>query len=208
MTLGIEPGQQALDERQTADGRRKITLRRSEREQLQELRKIQRAATLFLDIEQHRTWEQIAGELDMTRQQLKALTRMPEFELYYNELFIEIGEDPRYKAAKQTITDMIPLAVMEHKGLLTNPGTAAGVKLNAIKEVYRIAGIDASDLADQEREVLANFLRSMGLQEDTPPLPEDFVGSEEQFFGEDIIEGEYEDVPAKGPQGGEEEEEN
>jgi hypothetical protein len=146
------------EKRRLPDGRRKITLRKSERQALRRQQRAEAAAALFLDLDNHRTWAEIAEVLEISPAQLKDLTKTPEFDTAYNMLFAEIGHDPRYRAAQGQIADMLPLAVRELKSLLTNPNTAAGVRLRAVKEILALNGLTEPQIAQSDRQELAKFL--------------------------------------------------
>lgn len=144
----------ALDDRRYPDGRRRIKLTRNERRELQRQERAEAAAYLFLDLEQSRTYAEIAEELGISVNALKDLTRTPEFDKAYNELQPELGHDPRYKAARTALMDMLPHAIVELKNLLTNPRTPASVKFRAIEKVLELNSIDAPDVRNERQEIV------------------------------------------------------
>jgi len=144
----------ALDDRRHPDGRRRIKLTRNERRELQRQERAEAAAYLFLDLEQSRTYAEIAEELGISVNALKDLTRTPEFDKAYNELQPELGHDPRYKAARTALMDMLPHAIVELKNLLTNPRTPASVKFRAIEKVLELNSIDAPDVRNERQEIV------------------------------------------------------
>ncbi len=191
------------DKNKRPDGRRKINLTRPERHALARQSMIEAAAALFLDIDTHRTWAQIAETLEITVPQLRTLTRTDEFNDAYNELIPDVGHDPRFKSAQLAITDMLSLAVMEHNKVLKNDSVAPGVKMKAVELAYKITGMKGPEQSVTEREQLAKFLKDAGIGAKNADVEDEFDGSMEKFFGPNVMEGEFHDVD---PQGGEEDE--
>ena len=149
---------QVFEDRQYADGRRKIKLRQSERQALVRQQRAEAAAALFLDLEVGRTWAEIAQELGLSPNQLRDLTKTEEFDAAYTMLFAELGHDPRFRAAQAAVGDLLPLAVRELKALLTGPRTPAGVKLKAVEKVLALNGLSNSPPPHSDRQELAEFL--------------------------------------------------
>jgi hypothetical protein len=149
---------EVFDDRQYADGRRKIKLRQSERQALVRQQRAEAAAALFLDLEVGRTWAEIAQELGLSPHQLRDLTKTEEFDAAYGMLFAELGHDPRFRAAQAAVGDLLPLAVRELKALLTGPRTPAGVKLKAVEKVLALNGLSNSPPPHSDRQELAEFL--------------------------------------------------
>lgn len=143
-----------LAERQTADGRRRIKLSQKERQALQRRERAETAAFLFLDLERSRTYTEIAEELGISVNALKDLTKTPEFDKAYNELQPEIGHDPRFRAARTALMDMLPHAIVELKNMLTNPRTPPSVKLKAIEKVLDLNAVDAPDVQNERQEIV------------------------------------------------------
>lgn len=181
-------------ERRHADGRRNIKLTRDERSIMLRQRLAESAAYLFLDLEKGHTWAEIAEELEITLPQLKSLTKTAEFDAAYNQLYAEIGHDPRYRATIAQITDMLGLATKTIRDILIDESVAGGVRLRAVDMVYEVAGIRAPEGAQSERKALANFLKEHGLHPDQRvEVPQEYDDAMEHYNVE-IIEGEVEEI--------------
>jgi hypothetical protein len=181
----------ALDERRLPDGRRKIKLRRAEREALARRQRAEAAAALFLDLETGRTWADIAQELDLSPAQLKDLTKTPEFDAAYNMLFAELGHDPRFRAVQGALADMLPLAVRELKNLLTLPGTPAGVRLKAAEKIMDLNGISKPQQQHSDRQELVRFLveHRINFEDLAIPVPPEYAQTM-RSLPEGVVEGE------------------
>src|SRR5512136_2212109 len=94
----------------SVQGKRHLNLTAPEREALADQRLIERAISMFLDLEQDRTWNQIAQELGISISELKRMTRKPEFQRIYDQTTVAIGHDPRLQAVVSTLPDLLPLA--------------------------------------------------------------------------------------------------
>jgi hypothetical protein len=180
------------EERRLSDGRRKITLRKVERKELRRRQLCEAAAALFLDLEDHRTWQEIAEELGITVSQLKTLTNSEQFERVYNELFADLGHDPRYRAAQAQVSDLLPLAVKSHRDILSREGVADGVRLRAVQEVYKLNNLKGAQGDQSDREALARFLLENELSEPKISVPEEYSEAEGKYLP-DVVEGEYEE---------------
>jgi hypothetical protein len=145
--------------RRLPDGRRRITLRRAEREALQRQERAEAAAALFLDLKENHTWKQIAEELDLSASQLRDLTKTREFDEAYERLFAELGHDPRYRAAQAKISDMLPLAIEKLADLLVSPNTSPGTRLKAIEKVIQLNGLEGQKQDKSDRQEIINFLQ-------------------------------------------------
>jgi|GEM_PF-1187345 len=151
-----------LDERRTADGRRRIQLTAGERRELVEQERVEAAVALFLDITQHRTTQQIADELGISRKALKTLTKREDFIALYNEHFIELGHDPRLQAIKSGLADLLPHAYDQLAKLLVSPDTPSSVRYNTIKTVFELNGVKPQDPKGSNKRELATFLKDAG----------------------------------------------
>ena len=148
-----------LAERRLPDGRRRITLRRAEREALQRQERAEAAAALFLDLKENHTWKQIAEELGLSASQLRDLTKTREFDEAYERLFAELGHDPRYRAAQAKISDMLPLAIEKLADLLVSPNTSPGTRLKAIEKVIQLNGLEGQKQDKSDRQEIIAFLQ-------------------------------------------------
>lgn len=118
------------------------------------------ASAMFLDLDNPRTWQQIADELKVGVDMLKDLSKSPEFDEAYNALMADIGHDPRFKAAQAALADMLPIANQKLKSLLTNPNTPATALIRAIENVQRLNGLVEPQQQGSERRELAEFLKN------------------------------------------------
>ncbi len=187
----------ALAERIDEGGRRRIKLRAEEREVLQRRQRAEAAAALFLDLEQGRTWAQIAQEIGISPHQLRDVTKSPEFDEAYNQLFGELGHDPRFRAAQGALADMLPLAIRELKKLITSENTAGGVRLRAIIEVLRLNGLAEPQQQQTDRQELAQFLNNHQLDLVTMrvPVPPEYLDAYRNFLSPAVIDGEIVEAP-------------
>ena len=104
------------------------------------------------------SWADVARELDLSPSQLRDLTKTAEFDAAYNQLFAELGHDPRFRAAQGAVADMLPLATVELKRLLTGTRTPAGVRLRAIERIFSLNGLNEPQQQGNDRQELARFL--------------------------------------------------
>ena len=187
----------SLAERRKTDGRRRIRLNQQEREDLLERQQIERAVSMFLDLERAYSWREISQELGISIRQLKDLTKSEQFNEVYNEHFIELGHDPRLKASQAAITDLLTTAVNQLKTLLVGPDTPASVRYNAIVKVLELNGISPQKGGASDKQQLANFLREAGVsltQNNVQNnlvvnVPDEYRQGIRQY--EDAIEGEF-----------------
>jgi hypothetical protein len=149
-----------LVERQKTDGRRRLALTKRETKELRKQRLAEKAATLFLDIDTHRSWSQMASELGITVYQMRELVKSREFDDAYNLMFPEVGHDPRFQAARGQLGDMVPIAIGRLKGILEDGQVSANVVLKAVQAVFELNNLDNKG-AQSERFELNEFLKGM-----------------------------------------------
>lgn len=147
-----------LDERRTADGKRRLMLTQAERSALITNQLIERAVGLYLDLEDARSQREIAQELNLTVKQLKYMTQSEEFKAIYDEYFSELGHDPRLKATRAGLVDLLPLAYTRFRGLLDDTTTPATVMLKAVEKVFELNGVKPQASKVSDRKELAEFL--------------------------------------------------
>lgn len=145
------------------DGRRKIKLRADERAMFSRAQMIERAVTLFLDVQADHSWDQIAGELGISTMALKDLTKTQEFMDAYDVHFAELGHDPRTKGARAALVDMLPMAVRQLKALLSAGDTPASAKMKAIEKIFELNGVGPAKGAAMDRNELINFLKEANI---------------------------------------------
>lgn len=182
-----------LAERTTTDGRRQIQLREDERRDFQELELVNKAIALFLDIRSKHTYKEIADELGVGIVKLKELTKTKLFMEKYDEYFGNLGSDPRLKATRGEILDMVSLATEGLRSLIS-PGTPPTVRLNAIKEVYRLAGLEENSGVGSDRDEAAKFLKNMGVNVEQLNVNVDnpYARQMEQYASGQYVEGQHE----------------
>jgi len=156
--MKIDDIPKTLDERRTVDGKRKLMLTQEERTVLTDHQLIETAVGLYLDLDEARSQRDIAEELGITVKQLKYLTQSEEFTVIYEEYFSELGHDPRLKATRAGIVDLLPLAYTRFRELLENPLTPATVMLKAIDKVLELNGVRPQAGKVSDRKELAEFL--------------------------------------------------
>jgi hypothetical protein len=189
----------ALATNTMSDGRRKIKLRAADRAQLVRRQKAEAACALFLDVERGLTWKEVALELGISIGALKDLTKTPEFDEAYNNLFPELGHDPRYQAARGVVGDMLPLAVKELKNILTDGRTPAGVRLKAIERILTLNGLQEPQNQGSDRQELARFLVEHRIKLETVGVvvPAEYQKALELATGgpiDEVVEGEIRDA--------------
>jgi len=174
--MKVDDVKRTLDERRTVDGKRKLMLTQAERNVLTEHQLIERAVGLYLDLEEARSQREIAAELDITVKQLKYLTQSEEFKAVYEEYFSELGHDPRLKATRAGIVDLLPLAYTRFRQLLENPNTPATVLLKAVDKVLVLNGVQPQAGKVSDRKELADFLGSseVSLTQINVIVPDDY----------------------------------
>ena len=156
--MNIDDIPKTLDERRTVDGKRKLMLTQEERTILTDHQLLERAVGLYLDLETARSQREIAEELGITVKQLKYLTQSEEFTSIYEEYFSELGHDPRLKATRAGLVDLLPLAYARFRGLLESTDTPATVLLKAVDKVLELNGVRPQAGKVSDRKELAEFL--------------------------------------------------
>lgn len=193
----------ALKENMYPDGRRKLQLTKADKKALMRQQTAEAAAALFLDLNESRTWPEIAHELDMSVHSLKELTKTPEFNVAYNALFPELGHDPRYKAAQGALSDMLPEAISRLRTLLTNEQTPPSVRMKAIEKVISLNEVSQPGSQHSDRQEMVRFLTQNNIQIDTVNMAvpqeyqqalEEYAEVQPQRTEDPILEGELLDI--------------
>lgn len=152
----------ALVRREDAQGRRSISLSRTERREIQRAHRIIRAVEMFLDVNTSHSWDVIAEEIGCSTRTLKTLVKSEEFERAYNEYYEELTPDPRRRASIITLNNLLPEAVQGLQQLIRS-SDSDNVKLQAIKEVLKLNNIGAETDKKSDRNELAKFLKGAGV---------------------------------------------
>lgn len=191
-----------LAERRTTTGQRQLHLTNAEREMFQNQALIERAVTLYLDIYERHTTQQIANELGITVQQLHNLVRSEEFERIYNEHFVELGHDPRLKATRVAMVDLLPDSMEALKDVLT--GNSAAAKVQAVKMIWEFTGITRPNVPDSDQKEAIEFLKSAGLAVENMNinLPPEYGQAIQNY--EQVLDGEFTEVSDVGNDSGDE----
>ena len=190
----------ANPERRYEDGRRMIKLRRGEQRELRERALVEGAIALFLDLEGYRTWDQIAEELGVSTSKLRDLTKSDLFDELYNKMFVELGHDPRYLAAQAELSNLLPVALMELKRLLTGEHTPPTTRLKAVENVIRWNQLEIKQQQVSNRRELAEFLDEAQTTQTVniivPPEYEKAM-AEAEFVDGEIVEEDVSPSPDK-----------
>lgn len=147
-----------LKERMTDDGRRRLKLTKAERAALKKQELAQTAAYLFLNLDEPMTLHEMAAEMNMSVHQFREITKTEEFDIAYNDLFLELGKDPRYKAAQGALADMLPIAMGQLRDILTNARTPAGTRLKAVEKIMNLNGLENLQPQQSNRQELVKYL--------------------------------------------------
>jgi hypothetical protein len=189
MVKKVDEIPRTLDERRTADGKRRLMLNQEERNILAEHQLIEQAVGLYLDLEEARSQREIAAELDLTVKQLKYLTQSEEFKAIYEEYFSDLGHDPRLKATRAGLVDLLPLAHARFRGLLQSSDTPATVMLKAVEKVFELNGVKPQASQVSDRKELAEFLgkNNLHLTQINFNVPGEYADALEEVVEGDVI---------------------
>ena len=142
---------------------RSISLKKQEREYLKFRAKVEKAVSLFLDLNVERTWAQIATELGTSVPGLHNLTKSDEFNEIYAQYFADLGHDPRLKVSQQALADMVPLAVRTLREIIVNPESPASARIKAIEMIFKMAGVERVTPKESDKSELQSFLLGKGI---------------------------------------------
>ena len=175
----------------TYQDKRHINLTAPERTELAERLQIESAIAMFLDLEQDRTWRQIADAMGISISELKRMTRKPEFQRIYDETTVALGHDPRLQAVVSQLPDLLPVAFTQLRRILTAVDTRDDVRLKAILEVMKMNKV-GEDQATEDPMELSNFLRSNNVQVKGDVImnmgvPPEYAAAFRKFTGTDIV---------------------
>lgn len=183
------------DDHKMVDGRRQLHLTKAERKALRRRQLIEGAIALYLNLEGRRTNQEIADELGVSAKTLKLLTKDPMFIDLYNEHFIELGHDPRLKAIKAGLTNLLPAAFEQLSAIVENPqGVPWPVRKWAIAKIIELNGIEPpKDIQSSDRKELADFLkeRSINLTQVNINLPAEYNQALDLVESGKIVEGQF-----------------
>jgi hypothetical protein len=189
--------------RQYREGQRHVNLTKTERSALAEQRQMESIVVMFLDLEQDRTWKQIAEENGISISELKRITRKPEFQRIYDEATVAIGHDPRLQAVTTQLPDLLPVAFRKLKELLTKPEVRDDVRLKAILEIMKMNQV-GKDGGTEDPGEMSNFLKkhNVEVQGDmiiNMGMPEDFQAAFRKFTGTDAVDAVVRNLDTEAP---------
>jgi hypothetical protein len=189
----------------TPPTRRKIKLTKADKQEIVEQKQREHAVSLFLDLEQNRTTQQIAEEVGLSLSSLKRLTQTPEFMELYDQTLMDISHHPRMMALQTGIVDLLPASYMAMKRLL-GPNTAHTAQVAAVKLLWETASV-GDNLDRGGGEELGNYLKSQGVNIENMlvnvniPIREEYRDAFLRLVGADAIDGKAHDVaPSESPQ--------
>ena len=145
------------------DGRRKLRLNNAERKDLQRNRMIEHIVAMFLDIDNNHTRAEICEELGINQKRLKDITLSDEFQEIYAQYRVELGHDPRLQAAQIELSDMVPQAIRTLKSLINAERVPASTKLEAVKTILKLGGLQEPKPVKTEKAEVMDFLREAGI---------------------------------------------
>jgi len=178
-----------------SEGRRHLNLNQGEREALARQRQIESTVALFLDLENDRTWSEIAAELDISVSALKRLTQAPDFMSVYEDALATIGHDPRLQAVTSSLGDLLPAARRRLQKLIMEDETPHGVALKAIERLFTWTGAD-SKIETDNPDALRNFLQQNNVKVEGDlnviNIPAEYRDAFQRYLGgnTDIVAGE------------------
>jgi hypothetical protein len=186
-----------LAERRRPDGKRQIKIKAAERRALLKQQKAERAAALFLDLSTDRSWAQIATEMGLSAEQLRDLTKTNEFDIAYNALFADLGHDPRFKASKAAIADLLPMAVRRMQDMMTATTTPAAVRYKIIQDVLKLNGMAEPQPQQSDRQELAAFLvaNKIDITQMNMAIPKEYLDALGKLNTPEVIDAEVKEVP-------------
>lgn len=192
----LQPPTGVLAVSSRADGRRHIKLTIPEKQALVRRQRAEQAAALFLDLNEARSWKQIAEEMEISPAQLRDLTKSAEFDEAYNQLFAELGHDPRFRAAQAAVSDLLPLSIQTLKELLTSARTPAGVKLKTAERIIALNGLENPAAAASDRQEVAKFLveHHISLDDIGIAVPSEYRDAEAAYSEAEIVDAQYTDM--------------
>jgi hypothetical protein len=178
--------------RETKPGSRHLNLTKSERTELATQQQIERVVVMFLDLEQDRTWKQIAEEAGMTFSQLKKLVNRPEFQKVYDEATVAIGHDPRLRAITTALPNLLPLAYRRLTNILADESVRPDITLKAINDVMRLNHVGEEKEFGDPRE-MKNFLQQNNVKLEGDMIvnlnvPKEFQDAFRKFTNKEVLE--------------------
>jgi hypothetical protein len=165
--------------------KRKISLTKTEREELKLHKQIELAVSLFLDLEQDRTVAQIAQEMDMSVSSLKSDT-ISEFQIIMSET--SVGHHLT-GAASNSRTSAQGMSGTGTPAQSRTAHTAQG----RLSSCYSNPGV-GQEPVEEDPNLLANFLKQSGVKVEGDlvinanlPIPDEYKSAFARLMGGDVI---------------------
>jgi hypothetical protein len=198
-----------LANRLTANGKRRLQLNQKEKDELKEKELISSLVVEMLNLDENKTYEEMAEKLDITVPTLKNLTRTKEFEEQWNEHYMQLGKDPRIQLVQSKITELLPMVFVQMREGLIDPDVPWTARWKIMEKVLDLSGIEKPQLQQNDRKEIQSFLKAHSESEDSIQItiPSKYMDAmqkyrdgerDEEMQGENteenVIEGEYNDM--------------
>lgn len=175
--------------RRENSNKRKLSLTKDERRQIKRHQNIIKAVELFLDVNNTHSWQEIADTLGIALRTLKTLVKSEDFVEAYNEYFDELTSDPRRRASIISLNNLLTDAIAGLGEMVRNTDLPPSVRFSAIKEVIRLNKVEEQVKPGNDRNEVANFLKSAGVNLN---VNIGIVNNEQREFQKKIEENGYE----------------
>ena len=158
-----------------------------------------RCAEMFLSIDDNFSRKDVARALGMSENQLRRFTRTEEFQNAYNELFVNVTEDPMPKTVQLMIQEqLLPEALKVLKKELTGDDVPWSVKQKARQDVFKLSGIEQVERKENDRAEAAKFLADIGVVNTGDQyniiIPPEFSNALEKFGINEVIDVETKQI--------------
>jgi hypothetical protein len=183
-----------MAERVGGDGKRNLMLTKDERRDIKRQQLISKVVSMFLDIDAHHDYDEIARTCGISKTTLIDLTKADDFIQAWNDVYVELGNDPMVKAARMKVQSLAPKAARTLEKVMDDPDASPTARVAAAKEVLRLAGITEPMQGKSDKSELQDFLRGAGINIEiasvSVPMPPGYEKVAE------VIDGQLADVPA------------
>ncbi len=177
-----------------ADGKRNLMLTTDERKAIKRQQLITKVMALFLDVDGHHSYDEIAHTCGISKTTLVDLTKADDFIQAWNDTYVELGNDPMIKATRMKLQSLAPKAARTLEKIMDDPNASPTARVAASKEVLRLAGITEPAHGKSDKGELQDFLRGQGINIEIAsvslPLPPGYEKVAE------VIDGQLKNVPA------------
>jgi hypothetical protein len=180
--------------------RRHLKLTKAERDAKKKQKQLEHLASLFLDLDTHRTNQQIADEMGLSLPAMKRLTQDPEFQAIYDDVLMNLGHHPRLQVLSASLPELGVASFKALDEILRNPRASATARVAAAKLVWDSLHI-ADSRADEDPGAINKFLGDKGInvQANTVninlPIPDEYKEAFARLMGADIVDARVTDVP-------------